>query len=296
MRNAVRTGFTLVELLVVIAIIGVLIALLLPAVQAAREAARRTQCKNNLKQIGLALQLYYDSNNVFPPAAGTKPIINGKGGDIIWSWSALILPFMEQANAANLIDFNTGYNTPKNAAAIKTFIPVYQCPSAPPNELCTCCIFIPGEEDAAETNYSAVGTHLKRNYGYVDNPIDGSGVMYDNSGTRLQDITDGTSNTLMVSEWDGSDTDPFKHQYPEYCPDGNCVIGEVWMAENRIVSFYGINGAFLLIQSGIVSHHIGGANVLIADGSVRFVAERVDQSVLIALTTRAGGETISAEY
>src|SRR5262249_54779885 len=100
-----RSGFTLVELLVVIAIIGVLIGLLLPAVQAARESARRTQCKNNVKQIGLALQLYVDSHNIFPPAAGTKPIINNHGGDIVWSWSALILPYLEQANAGNLLDY-----------------------------------------------------------------------------------------------------------------------------------------------------------------------------------------------
>ncbi len=97
-----RSAFTLVELLVVIAIIGVLVALLLPAVQAAREAARRSQCQNNLKQMGLALQMYHDTYEVFPSASG--------GGGTGWSWSARILPYFEQSNVRDLIDFSVAYN------------------------------------------------------------------------------------------------------------------------------------------------------------------------------------------
>jgi len=139
-------GFTLVELLVVITIIGILIALLLPAVQAAREAARRMQCTNNLKQFGLALHNYHLTHKVFPYGAG--------GGGTWWSWSALILPFIEQNAIYDQIDFDKPYNAvhPVNNDVMKNFIAAYQCPSAPPNVLCACCSGIPGHEDTAETN------------------------------------------------------------------------------------------------------------------------------------------------
>lgn len=285
------TAFTLVELLVVIAIIGILIALLLPAVQAAREAARRTQCSNNLKQIGLALQNYHGARKEFPRGAGTD-----SSGKILFSWSALIFPYFEEANAEKLIDYSAGYNTSANQVAIKTFIPSYQCPSAPPNELVTCCIFIPGEKDAAQTNYSAIGTHLKKDYGVVLIPADGTGVMYDLSRTRIRDITDGTSKTFMVSEHVANPNDPYKTQYPAYCPGGNCVVGEAWASENRLTSYWGINVGTTIIQSGMVSLHKSGANFLFADGHVSFLPETINQSILIALTTRAGGETISGSY
>ena len=142
-------GFTLV----VIAIIGILVALLLPAVQAAREAARCLQCKNNLKQIGLALLCYEDTQGVFPYAHG-----RAANGVFTWAWSALILPYVEQAAAYDRCDFdpNLGYNTVENQEAIKQQFPFYHCPSAPPNELITCCIHIPGTADTGETNYAAI--------------------------------------------------------------------------------------------------------------------------------------------
>ena len=125
MRLGKSRAFTLVELLVVIAIIGILIALLLPAVQSAREAARRMQCSNNLKQMGVGLHNYMLSyDQTFPPGTYYGPNAG-------WSWSALILPFMEQTAALNLVDFDYGYNDPVNGKATKTFIPVYHCPSWP---------------------------------------------------------------------------------------------------------------------------------------------------------------------
>src|SRR5690606_12375535 len=120
-----RLGFTLVELLVVIAIIGILVALLLPAVQAAREAARRIQCANNLKQIGLALLNYESTHNVFPYAAGTTANQAGQSATY-WSWSALLLPYLEQAAAHNQCNFNYQYNQPQNQQAIKTLFASYQ--------------------------------------------------------------------------------------------------------------------------------------------------------------------------
>jgi prepilin-type processing-associated H-X9-DG protein len=206
------------------------------------------------------------------------------------------LPYLEEANAQNLLNFKYAYNTPQNQAAIKTFIAPYQCPSAPPNELVTCCIFIPGEQDAAQTNYSAIGTHLKKDYGEVLIPADGTGVMYDRSTTRFKDIQDGSSKTFIVSEVLANPNDPYKTTYPAYCPGGNCVVAQVWMAENRITSYWGINVGVTILQSGIVSAHPGGANFVFADGHVNYLPETIDQNLLIALTTRAGGEVISESY
>ena len=215
---------------------------------------------------------------------------------ILFSWSALILPYLEEANAEDLIDYKSGYNTSANQVAIKTLFPAYQCPSAPPNGLVSCCIFIPGEEDAGQTSYSAIGTHLKRDYGVVANSIEGSAILFDNSHIKFKDITDGTSKTFLVSEVLANPNDPYKKSYPSYCPGGNCIIGEAWSAENRITSYWGINIGITILQSGVVSAHPGGANFLFADGHVAFLPESIDQNVLIALTTRAGGEPVSETY
>jgi prepilin-type N-terminal cleavage/methylation domain-containing protein len=129
MKWSARNGFTLIELLVVIAIIAVLIALLLPAVQSAREAARRIQCTNNLKQIGLAIMSYESSYGVLPPSHTTASPANATGsGD---SWTAMILPFIEQGNLANMYTLNIGYDQPANLAAITVTVPTFVCPSTP---------------------------------------------------------------------------------------------------------------------------------------------------------------------
>lgn len=280
-----RSAFTLVELLVVIAIIGILIALLLPAVQAAREAARRMQCTNNLKQMGLALHNYHNSMKSFPYGAG--------GGGTWWSWSALILPYIEQAGAHEKINFNYSYNTTQNADAIKTFFPFYQCPSAPENQLVTCCAVIPGIEDVAEANYSAVST-IKNVYFGKD--AKGEGVMYLNSGTGIAEIIDGTSHTLMVAEFDSPPDDLWKEliSQPTYCPDGQCNMGKFWAAENQLTTYYGMNpgGRFGYRESAPQGHHPGGLNFLFADGHVSFLSESINKDTLEALATRAKGEVI----
>lgn len=188
-----RRGFTLIELLVVIAIIAILIALLLPAVQQAREAARRTQCRNNLKQIGLALHNYLDAHSVFPPSYCAVPgVTTTVGGQ--WSVFARILPYMDQANLQNLINWSVGYSTQVNVAT--TRVPSYLCPSEP--------------NDVVRVNPS---TGVPRDYpaSYVVNfgtwkiydPTNGSGgdgAFFPNSKMRPANFTDGMSNTLCVSE------------------------------------------------------------------------------------------------
>ncbi|MBN2293322.1 MAG: DUF1559 domain-containing protein [Pirellulales bacterium] len=290
-RSRSLHGFTLVELLVVIAIIGILIALLLPAVQAAREAARRMQCTNNLKQMGLGLHNYELTEKKFPPGAG------GTGTN--WSWSAFILNYMEQTQSLARCDFQHGYNLPQyNGDATRTFIPVYHCPSAPEHQLLSCCSGIPGEKDTAETNYSAVATHHISPVTYgrwrTGDPADmkDSGVMHVGGSYAISDITDGLTTTLMVSEYVRNDNDPHKARYPSYCPNLNCYMGKFWASENVVTSGYGINGGTDYERSAIQSMHPGGANFLFGDGHVDMLNEDIDQPILNALTTRSGGEVI----
>ena len=300
MKQRAFKGFTLVELLVVIAIIGILIALLLPAVQAAREAARRMQCTNNLKQMGLGLHNYELNNKVFPPGVAC---VNGPG----WSWSALILPFMESSIAANLCDFDYGYTATANQSAGRTFLPFYQCPSAPKCELVTTSTNIKGplpytaEEDDAETCYSGIATHLPLEYARFDEfgklPIGyDSGVLpYRGPGdswVKLGDTTDGTSHTVAVSEYLRNDDDPDKTRYPVYCPNLKCFVSKFWASENIVNTGWGINSLTDYLKSAIQSSHPGGANFLWVDGHVSFLPEEIDQLTLERVTTKAGGETI----
>ena len=280
-------GFTLVELLVVITIIGILIALLLPAVQAAREAARRMQCINNLKQIGLALHNYHSTYKVFPYASAGQFRTQ-------WTWSAFIFPYLEQGGLHDQIDFNYPYNVvmPRNNQLVKTFVPGYQCPSAPAGELVTCCSNIDGTEDIAETNYSAIATHEWVN---LSDDVFGSGVMSQESSVRIADVTDGTSQTLLVGECDYDQDDPWKAQSgPYYCPNLQCVIGKWWAGINFLTTANGINSGAGFRAGAVQSHHPSGANFTFADAHVQFLSETIAQQVIENLTTREGGELIDA--
>ncbi|MCC7083425.1 MAG: DUF1559 domain-containing protein [Pirellulales bacterium] len=289
-KELLRAGFTLVELLVVIAIIGILIALLLPAVQAAREAARRASCSNNLKQMSLAIHNYHGANNIFPDGGGYG--VPPQPG-ITWAWGALILPFLEEANAQNLINFKASYNSTANQQAVKTLIPTYQCPSAPPNQLVSSTLAFPGTEDCAETNYLSVATHRAVLQGIDDK---GTGVMFAASRTKMKDITDGTSKTLLICEVDVLDNDPFPTTYPAYCPGGVCQMGKIWFAWGGATSYYGINSKPSFDEGGIQSWHASGANFAFADGHVSFLSEILSRTVLKALTTRNLGETVDGRY
>ncbi len=294
----ISSAFTLVELLVVIAIIGILIALLLPAVQAAREAARRMQCTNNLKQIGLALHNYHSTYGQFP--SGLPEDIMW---DLGWSWSAKILPFIEQPITIDLTRAYNEANHPVNLPARRTLMSIYQCPSADPNQLVSCVRGTPGYEDAAETNYGAIATSRgPGDPGYLS-PFDDqepTGVLYYHSNTRIRDVTDGTAQTLIVGECDLDQDDPEKKTAgPDYFgPNGEGWIGYYWAYLNLSTVFFGINDSdATYIDFAVRSHHPGGANFAFTDGHVEFISESINQDVLTFLTTRAGEEVIgAAEY
>ena len=293
----------------VITIIGILIALLLPAVQAAREAARRMQCGNNLKQIGLGLHNYHDTHRAFPPGWGWYAPDHSKS-ITTWTWSAAILPYIEFGSLYDSMDFRCLYYeyitcAPQNFDAVKTFIPTYQCPSAQENLLVTCCNDGPNHEDVAETNYSAVSTHLPLFRGWAGEPrtdaSEATGVIYGLSTTGIRHITDGTSNTLLIGETDTDKDDPERLNpalVPNWCgAGGQCDVGKFWAAVNLITTAHGINGDVTYNDSGVVSHHPGGAQFAFCDGHVSFLSENINQATLEALTTRDWGEVIDAvEY
>jgi prepilin-type N-terminal cleavage/methylation domain-containing protein len=273
-----RRAFTLVELLVVIAVIGILVALLLPAVQAAREAARRTQCHNNLKQIGLALQNHHDVLGALP--AGWNAAV--PDGDPGWGWAAYILPYLEQNNLWDQIRPGTAIDDALHATVRRTVIAGYQCPSDPTSKK-----FVLDDDtgspmfEVARANYSGV-------FGTFDieiDPSNGDGTFYHNRRTRLADITDGLSNTIVVGERSsrlGSIT----------------WLGMVSGADEAMAHPVGVtdhapNDPVHHFED-FSSHHATGAHFVLGDGSVRLLSSNIDIGVYYTLATRAGGEPVSA--
>ena len=201
-----RSAFTLVELLVVIAIIGILVGLLLPAVQAAREAARRMQCQNNIRQLGLAAHNHESALKVLPSAYRAQQIGGAPGYFDLWGTLALLTPYLEQTAVYNSIDLKlTMYQlTPpygiQAPVAVQTRVPTFICPSDKGESVCSNAYAIPGE--LAPTNYAfclGTGTTTGRT-GWRGSPWEADGVFYAQSKVKLTDIKDGTSNTVGASE------------------------------------------------------------------------------------------------
>jgi prepilin-type processing-associated H-X9-DG protein/prepilin-type N-terminal cleavage/methylation domain-containing protein len=284
-----RCGLTLVELLVVIAIIGVLLALLLPAVQRVRGAANRMQCLNHLKQIGLALHDYHDTNRVLPPGCS---YFNGADPYPHMSWCTRLLPFLEQE--AMWRDAQKAFaqqpfflNNPPHTG-LGTVVPAFTCPADPRT-----LVAKEGPLKIAFTAYLGVeGTDQSSR----------DGLLFLDSRVRLTDVTDGTSNTLMVGERPPSADLVLGWWYAGWgqSKDGSCdmVLG----VRERNVSTYGPGCPSGPYQYGpgrtsnqcdafhFWSLHSGGANFLFADGSVRFLSYSAN-AVMPALATRAGGES-----
>ena len=297
-----RRGFTLIELLVVIAIIAVLVALLLPAVQQAREAARRTQCKNNLKQIGLALHNYHDTHNKFPSgwiaidqATNTPSAHEGTSGA---GWAVMILPFIDQANVYNLFNASVPLTDPANARFIAAQMQVYKCPSDPQpltfelgeegnptNILATLPIanyigsFGPEELDGCE---EPAGTPPVLASGQCK----GSGIFYHNSKVSIRDITDGTTNTYMVGERKTKETDGWYTTWPGMIAEAEEAFQRICGSADHTPNHPDTH------FDDFSSNHTGGAQFLQADGSVRFISENIDGGIYQPLSTIQGGEVI----
>lgn len=306
-----RPGFTLIELLVVIAIIAILIALLLPAVQQAREAARRTQCKNNMKQLGLALHNYHDTIGVFPFGFDERETL----------WTAMILPQIEQANLyqtliwqeSGLGNWNAGG---PNEAACATVIPAFRCPSMAVPE----GVDNNGIEGRVPISYRAVSGSNAISDDLSTIPAGHSppfaleqqsglnGLFYGCSRKRIRDITDGTSNTLMVGESyteptyvrDGQGMDYWQFGAPQ-TGGWDAIPGDRGGTEysEGLGSAYGkINSRLDPTVPGVIaelsfgSWHIGGAQFTLGDGSVRFISENIDLTLYRSLGSISGGEVV----
>ncbi len=314
-----RRAFTLIELLIVIAIIAVLIALFLPAVQAAREAARRAQCANNLKQIGLALHNYHDAIGAFPPGwiARRDPSTGDNAGPGC-GWASMILPQLEQAAVFNAINFPLPIESGANRTARLTQIDVFACPSdasfAPQFTVVdsdTTNVALGGSIcDVASTNYvGCFGTGDPSSlypYSPDDDPPgrdNGEGLFFRNRSIAIAMITDGTSQTLAVGErsqnlsratWTGAVTNaavPITELQAEggLSPEGGDALVVAHTGE-----LDGPNSKPAHADQ-FWARHPGGAQFAFADGSVRFLKERRPLAIFRALATRAGGEVLSAD-
>jgi prepilin-type N-terminal cleavage/methylation domain-containing protein/prepilin-type processing-associated H-X9-DG protein len=315
-----RSAFTLIELLVVIAIIGILIALLLPAVQKIREAAARLQCQNNLKQLGLACMNYECNFGGLPPGfanSTSKPSTVTPNPTPRTSWTALILPYIEQQPLGNLYDYHADWDAPSNYTAIGTQLKVFNCPSTPGSGT----RFDTSVSDdnktttpRAATDYSSV--NAIKNFvalnctGYVTSNKNDPlivGALTRDIVTKITAISDGTSNTILVAEDSGR---------PQFFASGGAPMSAAVISAQGLVPKEGAwadpNAAFSIDganpdgsvpgpcpvscsnNSEVYGFHTNGANVVFADGSVHFLSKSMNLCTLAALTTRAGGEVVNA--
>lgn len=307
-----RRGFTLIELLVVIAIIAVLIALLLPAVQQAREAARRTQCRNNLKQFGLAMHNYAETHSILPLCLNStsKP----------FSVHATLLPFIDQAPLFQLIDFNTNWNHANNTIPVAAKIPAFVCPSEPT---------APVPSTWGGTSYRAnQGSEIL--YGQPSGSNASmpapNGVFVSGKSLKVADLTDGMSNTAAFSEHPMGDFnqatsskyDTFQPGiYPNtpdeamtYCravdttdisKQGVSNVGAPWLqGYHSTTQYFHVsppNDRSCMYPPGRIattaaSYHVGGVHVGMADGAVKFVSENINLALWRGIGSRAGGEVL----
>ncbi|MFK7777761.1 MAG: DUF1559 domain-containing protein [Gimesia sp.] len=289
-----QRGFTLIELLVTIAIIAILIALLLPAVQQAREAARRSSCKNNLMQVGVALQNYEMAHNVFPSGTVnlTGPIRNEAKGYHV-NWILQILPYLDERTAFNKFNFTKSVYDPVNKEVARYRIATLQCPSNP------------------NRGHSYAGMHHD-----IEAPIDvdNNGVLFLNSSVRYDDILDGSSKTIFLGEitegnelgWVSgtrstlrntgtginsnnsnffSGKKSFEKRFAPENSDSNS-------GDQNINSDTSISDPKLLQVGGFSSYHVGGAHFGIGDGAVRFLSENIDEMTYQALGNRHDGQLL----
>ncbi len=317
--QAARRAFTLVELLVVIAIIGILIALLLPAVQAAREAARRMSCTNNLRQIGIACHNYHSALNTFPPGRLVYPGYDSSGGPtrVVTAFLAMILPYMEGSNLHEVYDQSFGFDDPTNQEAANTLVSTFLCPSAPGERIApiycgwnlgwtTDVSAMPGITGAATDYFGVRGMHYREfddGGAYTQIYSSDEGVLSE-ATIRIADVVDGTSNTILLFEMAGKPThwrlgkkqpDPTNAQYYGYGPwCGNTGVSIFNWNADATATRCATCDRYINVdnQYAPYSFHPGVVNISLADGSTRAVAETIEERTFLNLCRRADGEVV----
>ncbi|HUE13052.1 MAG TPA: DUF1559 domain-containing protein [Planctomycetaceae bacterium] len=298
-----RPAFTLIELLVVIAIIGILLSLLLPAVQAAREASRRTQCRNNLKQIGVALHNYLDRFNVWPPAYASGYDVNGNDTGMGWGWGSFLLDDLEQPALKKEIYFFLQVSDPANLKPATMPLSAFTCPSDVYLETFTISVDpngnpLPTPVTVARGNYVGVNG----NNGVTGNQATNDGAFLEDHSFRPRDITDGLSQTFFISErchnmsdttWTGAVTNAgvVDHRDPS--------VGAIEGSAALVLGHCGPhppNNPEVTDADALASMHPIGVNFLFGDGSVQYVNSFIDLSIYDALATRSGGEQAAITF
>ena len=302
-RSRSRGAFTLIELLVVIAIIAILIALLVPAVQKVREAAARTQCQNNMKQIGIGLHAHHDTFKVLPPGAADTALPKiGVPAGVMHGWAVFILPFVEQQTVKNQYNLNLDWRDPGNAAAVRSRIPIFFCP-------------VSGDQMRIDTFNSAPFTNIQASISdYAPcNGVDSAlatagliqtvsiyqGVMRVNILATFADIRDGSSNTILIAECAGR---PQRWRSTGALSGGR-RSGGGWADSEAEYILHGFttDGASspgpcainCTNDNEIFAFHQAGAHCLFGDGSVRMVSTAASIRTVAAMITRIGGEVIN---
>jgi prepilin-type N-terminal cleavage/methylation domain-containing protein/prepilin-type processing-associated H-X9-DG protein len=311
-----RHAFTLVELLVVIAIIGVLVSLLLPAVQMARESARRTQCTNNLRQVGLAIHLYHDSLGRFPSGYVGDPTHPARDSETLdgppgWAWGALLLPYLEANNLHDQLDFSLPSWAPANEVAVKTRLPVYLCPSAS-NSGTAVTVRARGGEALGVFERSTYVANAGHDEGWASPLADwylvANGPLYRNSNVRAATVLDGLSNTVFLGEhhptisdktWvgviPGSQVCP---NNPQRRPFTECDEAATWVlvhsgpAASELEVIHPPNSPLAHVCQ-MYADHPNGVNVMLGDGSVRFVSQFCRVDIWAAMCSMNGGEPLT---
>jgi prepilin-type N-terminal cleavage/methylation domain-containing protein/prepilin-type processing-associated H-X9-DG protein len=295
-----RSGFTLIELLVVIAIIAILMALLVPAVQKVRQSATRLQCQNNLKQMGIAFHNFYGAKKKFPPGYTASGAYVDGGTDTTpgWAWGTYLLPYLEQSDVYNQFDLTKPVET---FPGIQTMVPTFICPAD----------IVQGPFAVTDKSFNPLVTAAPSCYagccgsGVATTAATGNGILYRNSAVRMVNITDGTSQTILVEErawsnaegvWCGAINNGYCNQGPM---NPGASPGKIGQGAGDLVLIHSgtVNNPSGRNLDDCVSRHPGGANFLMADGSVHFIGSLItgDPNAVDfqAMGTISGGEVLT---